>query len=85
MSASVPPGFPWNTVQVQRALTVIKSIKPQLYPDVIAELYRLMWVESENVHTLEQAKPVFNKILGKVATEEVMQKVCSISAPRLIG
>ena len=75
MSASVPPGFPWNTVQVQRALTVIKSIKPQLYPKVIAELYRLIWVESEDAHTLEQAKPVFNRILGSKTTEEITNKV----------
>lgn len=75
MVRDVPEGFPWNTVQVQRALVAITLVKPGMLANVLQELYHLAWVESKDVHGYEQIRPVLIRMLGDTLAQEVLDRV----------
>ena len=73
----MPPGFPQNTIHVQRALVAVSLIRPQQVEDVVAALYDTSFVKGQEIHTLESVRHVFVDILGEADAEEAMQKVRS--------
>ena len=75
MAESMPPGFPQNTLQAQRALVAVSLIRPQHLGDSIAALYDRSFVKVQDIHTLESIRPVFVEMFGDSATEEIMNKV----------
>lgn len=80
---TLAPGFPYNTVYVQRALAAVTLIKPEKLEEITAKLYRMHFAELQHVHKPEVFGKVFTEILGEATAKEVMEKVvrmeyCSI-------
>ena len=71
----MPPGFPNNTIQVQRALTAMSLMRPESLVSTIAAVYHESFVERRDVHTLESLRPIFNRLIGESDSEEVLAKV----------
>ena len=75
MADQMPEGFPWNTVQVQRALVATYLAKPDMLAEVLEQLYHLAWVERRGVHEAELYQPVFAKVLGEATAQDILEKV----------
>lgn len=73
MTTRVPDGFPVRTLDVQRALCVVQDIWPGKLPEVVDELYRLLWVERVAVNSVEVFGPVLKRILGEKTGSEVLE------------
>ena len=72
---TLPPGFPYNTVYIQRALVAVSLIKPEKLEEVTAKLYRMHFAELQHVHKPEVFGKVFAEILGEATAKAVMEKV----------
>ena len=75
MAEQIPPGFPHNTIQAQRALTAVSLLRPESLCDAIAALYLMSFAERHEIHKFENVRPVFAKMFGDTATKEIMEKV----------
>ena len=75
MAKQMPPGFPQNTVHVQRALVAVSLIRPLQLVDTVAALYHASFAERQEVASLKAISPVFERIFGSSVTKEIMVKV----------
>lgn len=76
MTEKFPEGFPPKTLAIQRALCAISQKFPEQLPGVIEAVYRSFWVEENNrIGDVEGFAPVFETVLGKEATQEVLSAV----------
>lgn len=82
MTEKFPEGFPPKTLAIQRALCAISQKFPEKLPAVIEAVYRSFWVdENTRIADVEGFAPVFETVLGKEATQEVLAAVsCPIIA-----
>lgn len=71
----IPPGFPNNTIQVQRALTAVSLLRPEKLEGTIAALYHQSFAEREDVHTLESIGPIFVNIFGESEAKKILTRV----------
>ncbi|KAL2057143.1 hypothetical protein ABVK25_002882 [Lepraria finkii] len=85
MAEEMPPGFPRNTVQVQRALAAVALLQPEKLTETIATLYHMLFVERREIHTLELLGPVFSKILGERPAKEILTKATSDEVKKLLS
>lgn len=77
MSDEMPDGFPPRTLGVQRALCALSQQSPAKLPAVIEALYRSLWVDGNSkVGEPEAFTPVFESVLGKQETQELLSAVC---------
>ncbi|KAL9632788.1 MAG: hypothetical protein Q9164_005107 [Protoblastenia rupestris] len=84
MVETMPPGFPQNTIHVQRALVAVSLIRPQQIEDIIAALYDASFVKGQEIHTLESVRHVFVDILGEADAEETKQKAKNDEIKKLL-
>ena len=75
MAEQMPPNFPQNTIQAQRALTAVSLLQPERLCDAIAALYNMSFAERQEIHRFEHVWPVFAKMFGDTAAKEIMDKV----------
>lgn len=75
IAAEMPPGFPRNTVHVQRALTAVSILHPEKLEETIAAVFHESFAERQDIHTLESLTPIFGEILGESEAREVLTKV----------
>ncbi|KAF9692482.1 hypothetical protein EKO04_009484 [Ascochyta lentis] len=81
ISQDAPPGFPINTLPIQRALTSLSISHPQSLASAISLFYENMWVQwgeptkAENLlailRTVVGSDEVARKVLERSKTEEV--------------
>ncbi|KAL6716501.1 hypothetical protein ACLMJK_006068 [Lecanora helva] len=64
MAEEMPPGFPRNTIQVQRVLSSIAVLYPERLGDTIATLYYLSFAERQEISTPESLRPILSQIFG---------------------
>ncbi|KAJ5273443.1 hypothetical protein N7478_008568 [Penicillium angulare] len=70
----MPEGFPVKTLGVQRALCALLQKAPEKLPLVMEALFRSMWVDrNSHIGEPEGFIPVFEGVLGKDATQEILQ------------
>ncbi|CAD6579152.1 MAG: hypothetical protein ASARMPRED_008973 [Alectoria sarmentosa] len=84
MAEGLPPGFPPNTLKVQRALTVVALRHPERLADTIAAIYHASFTEQKEVHTPENITPIFEKIFGEVGTKEILEESTSDKVKKLL-
>jgi len=75
MAEEMPPGFPRNTIQIQRALTAVSLMHPEKTEETIAALYHESFAERRDIHTLETLGPIFVKIFGDSEAKEILMRV----------
>ena len=75
MAEEMPPGFPWNTVQVQRALVAALQLQPDLVPSVIDLLYGIAWSEGKDVSSSSVHAPAFVKVFGESRAKDIFEMV----------
>ncbi|KAF2255428.1 thioredoxin-like protein [Trematosphaeria pertusa] len=76
VSKDAPPGFPINTISIQRALTAISRSHPQCLPSAISLFYQNFWV-----HYAEPTKPenLLAIVRTVVGSDEEAKKVVEAS------
>jgi len=84
MAESIPPGFPANTIKVQRVLTLIASLHPERLAGTLAAIYHASFVELKEVHTPEGLMPILEKIFGEEGTKEILTKSTSDEVKKLL-
>lgn len=84
MAEGIPPGFPANTIKVQRALTVVALRHPESLADTLAAIYHASFAEQKEVHTPESLMPIFEKIFGEEGTKEILAKSTTDEAKELL-
>ena len=73
----MPEGFPPLTLAAQRALSAISLKYPEKLIPTLEAFYGTFWVEGNSkVSQPEGFVPVLENVLGKNATQEVLQAVC---------
>ncbi|KAL5391370.1 hypothetical protein DPSP01_001243 [Paraphaeosphaeria sporulosa] len=85
ISQSPPPGFPTNTILIQRVLTAISLSHPTSLPSALALLWQSYWVHWNDPSTEENMLAILRtvvggdqearKVLEKSRGEEVKQKL----------
>lgn len=77
MVEEMPDGFPPRTLGVQRALCALSLKAPAKLPAAIEALYRSFWVDGNSkIGEPEGFTPVFESVLGKQETQELLSAVC---------
>ncbi|KAJ5108987.1 hypothetical protein N7456_005662 [Penicillium angulare] len=70
----MPEGFPVKTLGVQRALCALSQKAPEKLPSVMEALFQSMWVDiNSRIGEPEGFTPVLESVLGKGATQEILQ------------
>jgi 2-hydroxychromene-2-carboxylate isomerase len=76
IAEKMPDGFPVQTLGVQRALCAISQKAPAKLPSVIEALFRSLWIDrNSNIGKPEGFIPVLEGVIGKEATQEILQAV----------
>ena len=78
-----PPNFPPNTIQAQRALVAALLVKPDSWEEALATLFEAAWVHRQDVFTFDQIRPIFDRLFGEQATQEIMERasICRVPTP----
>ncbi|KAF6227130.1 hypothetical protein HO133_008571 [Letharia lupina] len=84
MAEGNPPGFPANTIKVQRALTLVGILHPQRLAESLAAVFHASFAEHRQVHTPESLTPIFEKIFGEEGTKEILTKSTSDEVKQLL-
>ena len=61
--------------KVQRVLSVVSVLHPEMLEDTIATLYRLSFAERLDISTAENLAPILGKTFGEDGTKEILAKV----------
>ncbi|KAL9128979.1 MAG: hypothetical protein Q9217_002454 [Psora testacea] len=85
MSENMPPGFPQNTINAQRALVAVSLVRPQQLGDAIAALYDASFAKRQEIHRLENIRPIFLKMFGDTVTNEIMDRATSDEVKNLLA
>jgi 2-hydroxychromene-2-carboxylate isomerase len=64
MCEKVPENFPINTMNTQRALTVVHMEQPDKVADVLAAFYKAFWEDRKPINKPEVVAPILAKALG---------------------
>ncbi|CAF9924376.1 hypothetical protein IMSHALPRED_006169 [Imshaugia aleurites] len=75
MAEGIPPGFPANTIKVQRVLTSVAILHPERLGDTLAAIYHASFAELKEVHTPDRLVPILAKLFGEEGTKEILIKV----------
>ena len=75
MAKEQPPGFPQNTIQVQRALVSVFMSQPNRLEEAFARIYEASFVHRKEVHKLEHLKPIFEELFGQDEAAQLLEKV----------
>jgi len=84
MAEGKPPGFPANTIKVQRVLTVVANMRPERLADTLAAIYHASFAEQKEIHTPEGLMPILEKIFGEEGTKEILTKSTSDEVKKLL-
>lgn len=72
----MPDGFPVRTLGVQRALCALSQKAPEKLSSVMEALFQSMWIDrNSRIGEPEGFIPVFEGVLGKETTQEILQAV----------
>ncbi|KAF2499177.1 HCCA isomerase/glutathione S-transferase kappa [Lophium mytilinum] len=74
ISENAPPGFPINTILIQRTLTALSVSHPDLIPAAIAALYQAFWVEFDHPEKPENLLRILSAAVGEAAATEAVEK-----------
>lgn len=75
MQEGMPPGFPKNTIGVQRALCAIMLSKPEKLEEAFRVLYHASFAEHEDVVEMNTLARLLRNVLGEDGAKEIMSKV----------
>ncbi|KAL9101761.1 MAG: hypothetical protein Q9163_003008 [Psora crenata] len=84
MAEALPSGFPQNTVHAQRALVAVSLIRPRQLGDAIAALYEASFARSQDIHRLDDIKPILMQIFGGTVTRDIVDKATSDDVKKLL-
>ncbi|MCJ1294758.1 Glutathione S-transferase kappa 1 [Xylographa carneopallida] len=84
MAEQVPPGWPYSSVAVLRALTALTVIAPEKVGAVLAALYHASFASLQRVSTAEEFLPIFSAVLGKEIADTVAAQCNSEEAKKLL-
>ena len=82
MVENMPAGFPWNTVQAQRALLAAQMVKPDLFEDIVQALYHQAWCDGEGLGGIDEISSAFVKVFGRETAAAILKKVSVCSTQR---
>lgn len=71
----MPPGFPKNTIPVQRALTAIILSQPAKLEETFRVLYHASFAEHLDVVDKDVLHELLSKVLGEDGARDIMTKV----------
>ncbi|KAI8936032.1 hypothetical protein NX059_007534 [Plenodomus lindquistii] len=74
MTRETPPGFPVNTLHIQRALTSLSLVRPELVERAVTLFWRDMWAEWKEPTKPENILAIIKTVVGN---EEEAQKIVS--------
>lgn len=75
MADEMPPGFPNNTIHVQRALTAVSLMHPERLEEMFAALYHASFALGQDIHTPASLEPVFVGMFGERQAKEILTRV----------
>lgn len=84
MKEHQPPGFPANTLPIQRVLTAIDMEFPEELVRTIDLLYQTSFAEHQPVHERECLAALLKRTLGAEKTEHVLQRSTSDDVKSLL-
>jgi len=84
MAKEMPPGFPNNTIPVQRALIAVSLLKPEQLADTIALLYDASFAKRQDIHILENLNPIFTRLFGEAAAKNILSKATSDEVKKML-
>ena len=75
MHESMPPGFPRNTLPVERALTAVSMFYPEKMEETLATLYHASFVEHQDVVEKGILFTLLAQVHGEDRAEDMIAKV----------
>ena len=75
MHKNIPPGFPKNTIPVQRALCAIMLLTPEKLQETIALLYHASFVEHRDVVDKDTLFALLTRVQGEDGAKDIIAKV----------
>lgn len=86
MSDALPPGFPINTLPLQRALVAVALARPERLEDAIERLWRDVWVEWREPLREENLRKALVEVLGSEGdAEQVLQAAAGERVKRVLS
>ncbi|ORX96067.1 2-hydroxychromene-2-carboxylate isomerase [Clohesyomyces aquaticus] len=74
VSPTAPPGFPINTISIQRALTSLSLSHPQSLPSAISLFYQNFWVHYNTPTEPKNLLAILTTIVGAEEAKKVVEK-----------
>lgn len=77
MADQMPPGFPVNTLPVERVLTAASVLRPegQGTKQILARLYHESFANRRDVNAPEVMAPIFAEVFGEGDAKKVLEHV----------
>ncbi|KAL8813146.1 MAG: hypothetical protein Q9200_000494 [Gallowayella weberi] len=72
---TLPPGFPVNTLPVQRALTAVDMLFPEKLPETVDTIFHAFFALHQPVHERECLVGLLESVHGRAQAKEIMDKV----------
>ncbi|KAL8672972.1 MAG: hypothetical protein Q9168_002605 [Polycauliona sp. 1 TL-2023] len=77
MKETTPPGFPANTLPVQRVLTAVDMLSPQKLVETFDTIYQASFVEHQPVHEPACLSALLENVLGNDQAQEILKQSTS--------
>ncbi|CAO1596427.1 hypothetical protein XANCAGTX0491_000275 [Xanthoria calcicola] len=75
MKETTPPGFPANTLPVQRVLTAVDMLFPQRLAETFDTIYQASFVHHHPVHEQACLSGLLENVHGKDQAQEIIRRV----------
>ncbi|KAL8679651.1 MAG: hypothetical protein Q9224_007015, partial [Gallowayella concinna] len=84
MKETLPPGFPANTILVQRVLTAVDMLCPERLQETVDRMFHASFALHQPVHERECLLGLLESVHGKFQAKEIMEKSTGDEAKKML-